>query len=238
MLPLRGDGTWQTIVDCDPALAVPVPDTISDNVAARAYINPLAAFTMLENWPVNGKRVLLTGAGSNCAEYLGVWAYQQGAKEVVGIYRSDSRVARLEQIGVKPLSIQDSWQIAYVAGEADLVFDALGGPVAADILRSMAPDSTFIAYGLLTGQAVQLDSQPYAHYRKFHLRDSLAGMSAATWQRKFLAIWGLLNQIKLPSYQVFPCQEWRHAIEMALCPNSQKGLLDFADLTLHGVSSY
>ena len=47
VLPLRGDGTWQTILDCDPALAVPVPDAIPDVVAARAYINPLAALTML-----------------------------------------------------------------------------------------------------------------------------------------------------------------------------------------------
>ncbi|MGO2240400.1 MAG: zinc-dependent alcohol dehydrogenase family protein [Halomonas sp.] len=230
VLPLRGDGTWQTIVDCDPALAVSVPDNITDDVAARAYINPLAALTMLENWPVKDKRVLLTGAGSNCAEYLGAWAYQHGAKEVVGIYRSDSRVARLEKAGIKPLSIQDSRQIAYVAGQSDVVFDALGGPVAADILRSMALDSTFIAYGLLTGQAVQWGVRPCARYRRFHLRDSLARMSAETWQQKFLSIWGLLGQTDMPSYQVVPSQAWRQAVEMALCPSNQKVLLDFADL--------
>lgn len=230
VLPLRGDGTWQTIVDCDPALAVPVPDSISDDVAARAYINPLAALTMLETWPVKGKRVLLTGAGSNCAEYLGAWAYHHGAKEVVGIYRSDSRVARLERVGIKPLSIQDTMQISCVASESELVFDALGGPIAADILHSMAPGSTFIAYGLLTGQAVQLDFKPCAHYKRFHLRDSLARMSAATWQQKFFSIWRLLGQTDMPNYQVFPSQEWRQAAEMALCPSSEKVLLDFADL--------
>ncbi|MGF2526160.1 alcohol dehydrogenase catalytic domain-containing protein, partial [Ralstonia pseudosolanacearum] len=40
VLPLRGEGTWQTTLECDPALAVHVPDAISDAVAARAYINP------------------------------------------------------------------------------------------------------------------------------------------------------------------------------------------------------
>ncbi|MBT2773324.1 zinc-dependent alcohol dehydrogenase family protein [Halomonas sp. ISL-60] len=233
VLPLRGDGTWQTIVECDPALAVPVPDTIADDVAARAYINPLAALTMLETWPVEGKRVLLTGAGSNCAEYLGAWAYQYGAKEVVGIYRSDSRVTRLKKLGIKPVSIQNMSQISSVARETDIVFDALGGPVAANILQLMAPGTRFIAYGLLTGQAIQLASKPGAHYKRFHLRDSLAGMPAETWQRKFLAIWGLLGQTELPNYQVFPSQEWRQAIEMALCPSSQKVILDFADLAPH-----
>ncbi len=230
VLPLRGEGTWQTILGCDAALAVPVPDTISDAVAARAYINPLAALTMLETWPVKGKRVLLSGAGSNCADYLGAWAYKHGAKEVAGIYRSESRVVRLEKLGIKPVSIQDISQISRVARESDVVFDALGGPVAASILQSMASGTTFIAYGLLTGQAIQVNSKPRALYRKFHLRDSLSRMSVDAWQNKFLAIWGLLDQIEMPGYQVFPAQDWRQAVEMALCASGQKVLLNFSTL--------
>ncbi|WP_404343922.1 zinc-dependent alcohol dehydrogenase family protein [Vreelandella venusta] len=230
VLPLRGEGTWQTILDCNAALAVPVPESISDAVAARAYINPLAALTMLGNWPVEGKRVLLSGAGSNCADYLGAWAYQHGAKEVVGIYRSESRVARLEQLGIKPVSIQDVSQISYVARESDIVFDALGGPMAAKILQLMAPGTSFIAYGLLTGQAIQLDSKPCAHYKRFHLRDSLARMSAEAWQQKFLTVWELLAPFEMPDYQLFPGQEWRQAVESALRPTSQKALLDLSTL--------
>lgn len=52
ILPLRGDGTWQRWVDCSPRWAVPVPDTISSELAARGYINPLAAWLMLTRWPV------------------------------------------------------------------------------------------------------------------------------------------------------------------------------------------
>lgn len=227
VLPLRGEGTWQTLVDCDPAFAVPVPDDIPDAVAARAYINPLAALTMLEMWPVRGKRVLLTGAGSNCAEYLGTWAYQHGAREVIGVYRSESRAARLEQLGIRPLSLQDTSQITHVARVSDVVFDALGGPVASNILQSMAPGAMFIAYGLLTGQAVQLDGKPRAHYRRFHLRDGLARMPADTWQQQFLAIWKLLSQLEMPNYRVFAWKDWQRAVEAVLQPQSQKSLLDF-----------
>ncbi|MBR9904306.1 MAG: zinc-dependent alcohol dehydrogenase family protein [Gammaproteobacteria bacterium] len=230
VLPLRGDGTWQTILDCDPALAVPVPDAIPDVVAARAYINPLAALTMLETWPVKGKRVLLSGAGSNCADYLGAWAYHHGAREVAGIYRSESRVARLEQLGINPVSIRDASKISDVARESELVFDSLGGPVASNILQLMAPGAMFIAYGLLTGQAIPLDTKPRAHYIRFHLRDSLARISAEAWQHKFSHIWRLLSQADMPNYQVFPSQGWRQAVERALCPSGQKVLLDF---TLH-----
>lgn len=78
VLPLRGPGTWQSYVDCDPDLAIAVPDRISDDVAARAYINPLAASTMLERFPVSGKCILLSGAGSSCAEMLAHWARSRG----------------------------------------------------------------------------------------------------------------------------------------------------------------
>ena len=58
VLPLRGTGTWQCYVDCETSWAVPVPDDIEDTLAARAYINPLAAYLMLKKWPVRAKRVL------------------------------------------------------------------------------------------------------------------------------------------------------------------------------------
>lgn len=229
VLPLRSEGTWQTTVDCDPALAVPVPDHISDEVAARAYINPLAALTMLETWPVKGKRVLLSGAGSNCAEYLGDWAYHQGAAEVTGVYRSDSRVSRMKQFGIRPVSMQDTSQISCLARQADVVFDALGGPIAANILRLMANGSTFIAYGLLSGQAIRLDATPLAHYRKFHLRERLATLTTEVWQEKFSAIWALLSETEMADFKMYACNDWREAVSEALRPGSPKVLLDFSN---------
>jgi NADPH:quinone reductase-like Zn-dependent oxidoreductase len=47
VLPLRGQGTWQRYVDCPAEYAIPVPDAVDAHLAARAYINPLAAQMML-----------------------------------------------------------------------------------------------------------------------------------------------------------------------------------------------
>ena len=74
VLPLRGQGTWQRYVDCPAEYAIPVPDAVDSRLAARAYINPLAAQMMLTRYPPRGKRVLLTAAGSDCAILLGQWA--------------------------------------------------------------------------------------------------------------------------------------------------------------------
>lgn len=80
VLPLRGQGTWQRYVDCPAEYAIPVPDNLDAHLAARAYINPLAAQMMLTRYPPRGKRVLLTAAGSDCAILLGQWARQAGRK--------------------------------------------------------------------------------------------------------------------------------------------------------------
>jgi NADPH:quinone reductase-like Zn-dependent oxidoreductase len=88
VLPLRGEGTWQQYVDCPASMAIPVPDTIATPLAARAFINPMAAWLMLNLYPVQGKQILLTAAGSDCGILLGQWALRQGATAVYGIHRS------------------------------------------------------------------------------------------------------------------------------------------------------
>lgn len=227
VLPLRGPGTWQACVDCDPELAIPVPDRIADSAASRAYINPLAAMTMLERWPVAGKRVLLSGAGSACAELLGQWALQQGAVAVQGIYRSESRVKRLLAQGIEPVSMDDAGAVERAARQADIVFDSLGGPVGSAVLALMGRGAVFVGYGLLSGQNVRGSAGVSAAYRRFHLRDTLAEMSAATWQRQFAGLWPMLTRLELPPARMFPLADWRSALAQAGRPGADKPVLCF-----------
>lgn len=227
VLPLRGPGTWQTHVDCDPALAIPVPDSIADPVAARAYINPLAAMTMLARWPVAGKRVLLSGAGSACAELLGQWALRQGAVAVQGIYRSASRVERLLTQGIEPVCMDDAHAVERAAARADIVFDSLGGAIGSAVLAAMAAGSDFVGYGLLSGQNVRSGPGVAAAYRRFHLRDTLAKMSADAWQQQFAGLWLMLMRLELPPVEMFPLADWRSALAHAGRPGADKALLRF-----------
>ena len=107
VLPLRGQGTWQRYVDCPAAYAVPVPDDVDSLLAARAYINPLAAQMMLDRYPPVGKTVLLTAAGSDGAVLLGQWARQAGAEAVYGIHRSPVHAQRLAEKGIVPIAQHD-----------------------------------------------------------------------------------------------------------------------------------
>ena len=230
VLPLRGEGTWQTVVDCLPDNAIPIPDNVPDEIAARAYINPLAAHTMLDLWDVRGKTVLLSGAGSSCAEYLGRWAYQRGAAQVYGVYRSESRAGRMKSLGIDAISIGETARLLRVATQADVTFDALGGTVASEVLASMQAGSTFIGYGLLTGRAVSLPANLQATYRRFHLRDHLGSLPAGSFSASFLSIWPMLMGIDLPEICIRPAHAWKEAIIAANLSGSPKQLLDFQSL--------
>lgn len=211
VLPLRRGGTWQDYVDCDPAWAIAVPDDIDDDLACRAYINPLAALLMLRRWNPAGKRVLVTAAGSTCAGLLAQWALASGAVEVAGVHRAPSHAPRLRRFGIEPLATDRGRDIALRAGAADIVFDAVGGALAGHILAAMREDAVFVSYGLLSGEAFALaDRGP--KLARFHIRDGLEGLPASTWQAWFEDIWQRLPGSVLPPVRRFALQHWRQAL--------------------------
>ncbi|MCA0964605.1 zinc-dependent alcohol dehydrogenase family protein [Salipiger bermudensis] len=230
VLPLRGEGTWQTYVDCPAHHAVEVPDRIPDIVAARAYINPMAAATMLRLWPARGKVVLLSGAGSSCAEHLGRWAIAHGATRVMGVYRSESRKDRLRQVGIEPIPIHDLGTISKASALADIAFDSLGGDIGTLVLEGMRGEANFVAYGLLTGKPVTTGAGVRARYHRFHMRDHFTVLAGLGMQAAFSDIWPLLEGAPPAEPRVFPAQQWQDALAEAERPGGQKPILDFSSL--------
>lgn len=213
VLPLRGEGTWQGFVSCDAEVVVPVPDAISDDLAARGYINPLTAMQLLRMWPVRGKRVLLTGAGSFIAAILGQWALEDGAAEVFGIYRSPSRKAALEALGVTAVHDSEVSRIEAIAASSDIAFDAVGGALAMSVLNAMPAHADCVGYGLLSGQSVFPSAKTRATLRRFHLRDVLKDLTPQGWQEAFLPLWPRLAASTLPGVEVFELEDWRAALD-------------------------
>lgn len=211
VMPLRGPGTWQRYVDCDPAWMVAVPDDLDAATAARGYINPLAAMLMLREQPLTGRSVLVTAAGSTCAALLAQWAFEAGAREVVGVYRAAGHVAHLSGLGIEPVGIGASAEIAAAAVRADLAFDAVGGPLGTRIIGNMRPDATFISYGLLSGETFTVPRHG-PRLRRFHLRDRLATVEQPVWQGWFRELWPLLRRASMPDAAYFPLSDWREAL--------------------------
>ncbi len=238
VLPLRGEGTWQQVVDCPAALAIPVPDAIETTLAARAFINPLAAWLMLNLYPVQGKRVLLTAAGSDCAILLGQWAQRRGAKEVYGIHRSAIHADRLRAMGIVPVAQQDSDRVRSLAAISDLVYDATGGELAQTILSAMRSSAAFICYGLLSGQPFTLQRHfPPMHW--FHIRNHFDALTPQAWQAAFKEIWPLLAESQYSDARLLPFGAWQSALaDYRQAGRTHKPLLDFTHDTFSSHGSY
>ena len=238
VLPLRGEGTWQQVVDCPAALAIPVPDAIETTLAARAFINPLAAWLMLNLYPVQGKRVLLTAAGSNCAILLGQWAQRRGAKEVYGIHRSAIHADRLRAMGIIPIAQQDSDRVRSLAAISDLVYDATGGELAQTILSAMRSSAAFICYGLLSGQHFTLQRHfPPMHW--FHIRNHFDALTPQAWQAAFKEIWPLLAESQYSDARLLPFSAWQSALaDYRQAGRTHKPLLNFTHGNFSSHGSY
>jgi NADPH:quinone reductase-like Zn-dependent oxidoreductase len=212
VLPLRGVGCWQRYVDIDPQLAVPVPDDIVSTLAARAYINPLAAWLMLQQWPVSGKSVLITAGGSACALLLAQWAHLHGAQRVVVVYRSSAHAERLQALGLTALQDTEWEAMGAASAQTDIVFDAVGGETGQYIWQALPEHAHFVAYGVLSGTPVRVNAaRPALHW--FHVRHTLGDIGAAQWQQLFSALWPLLRDSECGEVEIFPLSEWRAAIE-------------------------
>lgn len=211
VLPLRGQGTWQREVDCPAEYAIPVPEDIDSHLAARAYINPLAAQMMLERNPPGGKTVLLTAAGSDCAILLGQWARQAGASAVYGIHRSSVHAERLAAMGIVPIAQHDMTSINAIAARAEVVYDATGGALAEAILSVMPEPGVFVCYGLLSGQTFR-QQRALPRVEWFHIRNALDGLSVAAWQAEFYSIWPKLRVSHYSDVTLYPLTEWQRAL--------------------------
>lgn len=211
VLPLRSGGTWQRYVDTDLRWLVPVPDDIATGVAARAYINPLTARLALQKWPVHGRVVLVTAAGSFCAGLIAQWALMNGARSVTGIRRSAAHDGQLKALGVEPLDMVDNDQLRFASREADIVFDAVGGALADTILAGIRPGTRFISYGLLSAVPIKRPCPP-GTIQQFRLRDHLGGFDTRSWQEAFDDIWCLLRRSTVPGISGFQLQHWREAL--------------------------
>ena len=211
VLALRGEGTWQSRVDIPAALVIPVPDNIDDRLAARGYINPVAAMLMLKHFSPAGKDILLTAAGSECAMLLGQWALRAGARSVTGIHRSPVHALKLEQCGITPVQEQESEAISYYAARAGVVYDATGGRLAETLLELMPLTALFVSYGLLSGEAFRAQRHlPKIHW--FHVRHYLAAAGTEAWQQMFRELWPLLAESHTHDVQIFALEEWKAAI--------------------------
>ncbi|WP_411033175.1 zinc-dependent alcohol dehydrogenase family protein [Shinella sp. BYT-45] len=152
VLPVGASGLWQQYLVRPADWCFAVPDDLSDDEAAMAYVNPLTAFRLVDAAKAHfgdaaGQRIGVTAAASAIGRMLLVLLAQAGFRPVA-LVRSAGTAVRLAQVFSGEIAVRS-------APPLDAVLDAVGGAPGDALFRTIRPGGAFIQYGALSG--AQLD---------------------------------------------------------------------------------
>ncbi|WP_244644585.1 zinc-dependent alcohol dehydrogenase family protein [Azorhizobium oxalatiphilum] len=175
VLPLGSAGNWATWKVLPAASCVDVPDDITDEQAALAYINPLTARLMVQALsPVPGDRIGITAAASGIGRML-IRLLDAAGASPIAIVRSTQ--ARLSLRGEPAEVIEEGAPLPPLAAG----LDAVGGLAGARLSAAIRPGGLLLHYGLLSGQPLPpaLPGHARASVKLFRLRDWVQAASPA-----------------------------------------------------------
>ncbi|MFD1675874.1 zinc-dependent alcohol dehydrogenase family protein [Alicyclobacillus fodiniaquatilis] len=211
VLPLRGEGTWQTFVCAPVQWIVEIPADIDDEAACQLYINPITAWVICKEILHIGRGdvVAINAAGSSIGRIFAQLSrffgfhmiaitenrrhtddlYAHGALQVIAVPSGRSAAeAVLQATGGRTITV---------------AIDSVGGQDGASLIRSVRPGGTFVSIGSLAGKQVnwgRLCHEAGVKAKLFLLRHWIADVSVDTWHSTFKEVMRLLqtDRLKLP----------------------------------------
>lgn len=226
VLPLRGEGTWQSLVHSPAALAVPVPDSLSDETAAQMYINPATAYILLtEKLKVPSGGMLVINAANSVMGRLLIQLASRMNIRVVGLVRRKAVINELIQLGAEKVveageGEEERRLTSALRGEkAEAAVDMIGGEAGTALARSVKPGKTLVALGLLSGKPLDW---PYitetlgVRGKMFHLRHWNASVSNERFQQVFQTLFHMVEsgQLVVPhARHTYPLVQIRQALQ-------------------------
>ena len=152
VLPIGASGLWQEYLVRPAEWCFAVPDDLSDDQAAMAYVNPLTAFRLIDAVETHfgkagGQRIGVTAGASAIGRMLLGLLADAGFRPVA-LVRSAATAARLGENFHGEIAVQP-------AAPLDGVLDAVGGEPGNALFRQIRSGGAFIQYGALSG--AQLD---------------------------------------------------------------------------------
>lgn len=174
VLPLGSAGGWQSCKALPAAWCVPVPDDLSDDQAATAYVNPLTARLMLRTMAAaQGARIGVNAANSAIGRLLLRLLHAKGIR-ALAIVRSPQARSRLDGEPVSEILLEGEPLPPLDGG-----FDAVGGDSGSVLAQAIKPGGLLLHYGLLSGIPLPFELRGQAVVRPFWLRNWVHAVTRA-----------------------------------------------------------
>ena len=151
-------GTWAEQLVLPAQGVLPVPDALSDQVAAQTLVNPMTAWAMLtdELTLAEGDWVLQTAAGSTLGRLVIQLARRRHLR-TVNVVRRRAQVQELLEVGADAVVCTEDESVVErvraITGGAGVraAIDAVAGPGGAEVAACLGPGGTMLVMGLLSG---------------------------------------------------------------------------------------
>ncbi|MCW2664421.1 MAG: dehydrogenase [Mycobacterium sp.] len=167
-------GAWCQVVNVDAAIAVPVADSVPDEVAAQMLCNPITALMLRraaqQHFGVGFDGVVLNNAAASSVGRLFTAITERHQIATVSIVRSEARAQQLRDRfpTVPVVSTADPAWIEQVHTAArgrpiPVALDPVGGTMAGDLLSVLSPGGTLIIYGALAHEPIPLHAAAVLH---------------------------------------------------------------------------
>jgi NADPH:quinone reductase-like Zn-dependent oxidoreductase len=229
-----GSGNWAEQVVLPARQAVPVPDDLSDELAASFFVNPATAVVLTRDVlriPA-GAWLVQTAAGSA----LGRMVIRLGVKNgfrTINVVRRAEQADELKRLGGTAVVICPGEPLAQRVREitggsgAPFAIDAVAGEVGSQLVEALAPGGRMLVYSSLSGQPLTVDPRALMTVRR-----SVEGFWLSEWVRRQgpLRMLRLFGQIKsllregvlaTEAGRTFPLEEIQAAVREADRPGRQ-----------------
>lgn len=227
VLPMGAQGTWADAILTPASNLVPVPDSLPEDQACQAVVNPLTAWLMAEQLKLGeGQWLVQSAAASAVGKCLIQLAKARGFKTLCLVRRPDA-VEELRATGADAvLCTEDAdWlkaaEAALPKGMADAAVDAVGGSLGGDMVKLLKPGGTMLVYGALSMEPLQLPGGQLifrtATVRGFWLTDWKKRAAQGEREAAMSALLAAMDAgtIQVPVEASYPLDRWRDAVAHA-----------------------
>jgi NADPH2:quinone reductase len=159
-------GSWQEYTVVAAQAALPVPDSISDELAAMFIVNPLSAYAMVhEVLAVRPDTWLLQSAAGSALSGMVVRMGRLAGFRTINLIRSEAHRPALEALGAdvvintEATDLRD--EVARVTGGrgVEYAMDCVGGELAGQMLQCLTLGGHMVVFGTLANTPITLPSR-------------------------------------------------------------------------------
>lgn len=161
-----GEGGYAEYAIAPVSAVIPIPDSLDFARAAAFPVQGLTAYQLLRESAnlEQGESVLVHAAAGGVGTMAVQLAKLMGAGTVIGTASNDEKLALARRLGadVAINYTEDSWveQVKNATGGqgADIILEMVGGTIAEQSLKCLAPYGRMVVFGAASGQPVQFSA--------------------------------------------------------------------------------